>query len=196
MRRSLRLVLPLALASLTLGACRSTSPALSDPAAQADDAELTRLRTENERLRRLAETGAEAADCPDPEVARRGETVEELLTDELFFESGSADLTDAGRERIGGLARRLDRDYRGRRVRVEGHTDTQPIGPTLRVTYPTNWELSTARATQVVRALQDAGLAADRLEAVGMGAYYPAGSNATADGRARNRRVRVAVLPE
>ena len=186
-----RLLLVAALV-LPLGACRSTEPALSDPVAAQDD-ELARLRTENARLRGLAEAGA---DCPDPELARRGETVEELLTDELFFESGSADLSDAGRDRIGALARRLDRDFRGRRIRVEGHTDTQAIGPTLRVTYPTNWELSTARATQVVRFLQDRGLAADRLEAVGMGAYYPVASNATADGRARNRRVRVAVLPE
>ena len=194
----MRLSALLVLLALTVTGCRSSQPvAEADGEATWRDAQ--RLRVENERLRRRLDAAREAPEAEpvaEPEEAYRGETVEILLAD-LTFESGSASLTADGLERIDALAVRLKRDFAGRRVRVEGHTDTQPIGPALREVYPTNWELSTARATTVARYLQEAhGLDGDRLEAVGMGAYYPEGSNATAEGRTENRRVRVAVLPE
>lgn len=174
-------------------ACQTTAPVTPD--APAPDAEIERLRLENARLRGLLAVEGEAA-CPEPEEARRGETIEVLLAD-VFFESGSADLTDQGMSRLDAIAERLREDYRDRTVRVEGHTDTQPIGPTLRQRYPTNWELSAARATAVVRYLQERhNMAPGRMEAVGFGAYDPVDSNATAEGRARNRRVRIAVLPQ
>ena len=172
-------------------ACRTAAPALPPPP---PDADVETLRLENERLRRLLAVDA-GADCPPAEQARRGETVEVLLSD-LFFESGSADLTPEGQARLDATAQKLARDYAGRTVRVEGHTDTQPIGPSLKGRYPSNWELSAARAAAVARYLETAhNLPPGRMEAVGLGPYDPVDSNATAEGRARNRRVRLAVLP-
>lgn len=179
---------------LALGGCRSVAPVAPGPT----DDDRQRLRLENERLRQDLE---DARRTPPPpavvvEETYRGETVEELAAD-LFFESGSAALTEQGRLRLDGVATRLKRDFAGRRVRVEGHSDNQPIGPSLRTIFPTNWELSSARATAVVRYLQDThSLDPTRLEAVGMSAYYPAADNATPEGRAQNRRVRIAVLPD
>lgn len=178
---------------LALGGCRSVAPIAPGPT----DDDLQRLRIENERLRRdLEDARRTPTPAPVEEEAYRGETVEELAAD-LFFESGSAALTEQGRLRLDGVATRLKRDFAGRRVRVEGHSDNQPIGPSLRTLFPTNWELSSARATAVTRYLQDVhSLDPARLEAVGMSAYYPAASNATPEGRAQNRRVRIAVLPD
>ncbi len=177
---------------LAVSACRSAAPVVAE--APPPSAELEQLRLENERLRRLM--AVEGQVCEPSEDARRGETVEVLLAD-VFFESGSAELTPEGMSRMDDIAVRLARDYAGRTVRVEGHTDTQPIGPSLKTRFPSNWELSTARATAVVRYLQEQhALPPARMEAVGFASYEPVDSNTTAEGRARNRRVRIAVLPE
>ncbi len=182
----------LMLALVLLCGCRTTTPLSAD--APPPGVEIERLRVENERLRGLLAAESQAA-CPPAADQRRGETVEVLLAD-VFFESGSAALTPDGRARLDNLAARLQRDYAGRTVRIEGHTDTQPIGPSLQARFPTNWDLSTGRAVAVVRYLQDRhNMPPGRMEAVGFGAYEPVDSNATAEGRARNRRVRVAVLP-
>jgi len=82
-------------------------------------------------------------------------------------------------------------------IRVEGHTDNVPIHPRLQKQFPTNWELSTTRATNVVRFLQEeVGIEGLRLQAVGMAEYRPVASNATSAGRSQNRRIEIALLPE
>jgi chemotaxis protein MotB len=71
------------------------------------------------------------------------------------------------------------------------------VGPSLRDKYPSNWELSSARAGAVLRYLtEERGLSTDRFEMAGFGAARPVATNETAAGRRRNRRVRVSVLPE
>ena len=200
-----RLRPPAALLALVLAAgCTAPRPAL-DPAPDDRAADLARLRTEAARLRAdnrvltdenaaLRAAAVSAPTCPDPEVVHRGQTVEEVTSD-LLFAPGSANLTPAGLTRIDAAAERLRRHFGGHRVRVEGHTDSQPIGPALRERFATNWELSTARATTVVRYLQEVhGVDPTRIEAVGMGAYAPIATNDTEDGRSRNRRVRIAAL--
>ena len=80
--------------------------------------------------------------------------------------------------------------------RIEGHTDNVPPGKSLRNKYPSNWELSTARATNVVRFLQEsAGIDPATLEAVGMGEYHPIASNKTPQGRSQNRRIEIILFP-
>jgi chemotaxis protein MotB len=108
-----------------------------------------------------------------------------VLTDKLFFASGSADIEAPGLHVIGKLSG-LFAAERAHPVQVEGHTDPQPIHSDR---FPTNWELSAARAASVVRAMIGDGVAEDRLSAVGRAYLDPIAGNASAAGRARNRRV-------
>lgn len=112
-----------------------------------------------------------------------------LLSDGLLFESGQARLQPKGVELLGTLAPTLEADPH--RVVVEGHTDSVPSSGSA---YPSNWELSTARSSAVVRALVALGVKPGRMEASGRAQLDPVASNATPEGRAKNRRVEV-VLP-
>jgi chemotaxis protein MotB len=112
-----------------------------------------------------------------------------LNTDGPFFDSGSAALKPASRPilaKVAGLLR-TDNHY----VRVVGHTDSVPTSGTQ---FPTNWELSSGRASAVVRALQRNHVAAARMEASGRSSLDPVATNATGEGRAENRRVEL-LLP-
>jgi chemotaxis protein MotB len=108
-----------------------------------------------------------------------------VLTDKLFFASGAADIQPAGMEVVGELSR-LFAAERAHPVNVEGHTDPQPIHSDR---FPTNWELSTARAASVVRSMIASGVTAGRLSAVGRAYLDPVAGNDSEADRARNRRV-------
>lgn len=114
------------------------------------------------------------------------------LDSAVLFPSGSAHLTPAGERLLTELARRLAAS-KPVHVVVEGHTDNQPLKPYLRRRYPSNWELSAARATGVVRFLADHGVDGSVLEARAFGAQRPVADNATALGRARNRRIEIII---
>jgi len=107
-----------------------------------------------------------------------------------FFESGSAQMKSESQLAFDRIATMLrQRDYR---LRIEGHTDDVPIH-TAR--FSSNWELSTARATEIVRLLVVRnGFAPDRLSAAGYAEYHPIAVNDTAEGRGMNRRVDVVIL--
>ena len=118
------------------------------------------------------------------EVSTIADRVQLRVKDNILFPTGEASLSGAGQSLLGRLASRLgDSDYR---ITVEGHTDNRPID-TWR--YPSNWELSAARAAAVVRQLIEAGIRPQRLNAVGLADTQPIASNDSADGRAENRRV-------
>ncbi len=114
---------------------------------------------------------------------------------DILFETGSAELTADGMQTLNLVARIL-REYPQREINVEGHTDNVPIGPGLAQRYPSNWELSAARAARAVRYLQSAGVDGARLNVVGHGAAQPVTDNEDAEARARNRRIEIAVLPQ
>ena len=112
------------------------------------------------------------------------------FTDRVLFDTGRAELKAGARGILQSLAAELDKLPHS--VRVEGHTDNVPIHNSL---YPSNWELSTARAVGVVRFLiESGGMDPGRLSAVGYGEYRPIASNQTDEGRARNRRVDIVLL--
>lgn len=164
--------------------------------------EIAQLRVENDALRdRLAKAGVPLpAGSPPAEScgpsACLGETITVLLTD-LYFESGSAKLSSDGVARLAELAREIRSEHSGRRLRVEGHTDSNPIGAGLKKTFESNWELSAARAAAVVRHFQwTHRMEPGRFEVVGYGPYAPVAANDTEAGRRQNRRVRIAVLPQ
>ena len=119
-----------------------------------------------------------------------------VMVDKVLFPSGDAEITSDGLDVLERVGKAL-KDTQDRIIRVEGHTDTLPIRRRLQERFPTNWELSTARATNVVRFLQEnVGIEGRRLRAVGMAEYSPVGSNETATGRSQNRRIEIALLPE
>ena len=107
------------------------------------------------------------------------------LNSQILFEPGSAEILEEGKSTLTFLAnslKDLDND-----IIVEGHTDTVPINTAL---FPSNWELSTRRATNVVVYLvNNLGLDPSRLTAAGCGEFQPIDDNNTYDGRNRNRRI-------
>lgn len=122
-------------------------------------------------------------------VARRGLVIR-LLTDRVVFASGQAHLQPASTGLLTALARLLVTEVRHPIV-VQGHTDSRPIASSQ---FPTNWELSTARATQVVRFFIRHGVASRRLQAAGVAAQRPLASNSSELGRSRNRRVEIVLV--
>jgi chemotaxis protein MotB len=121
-------------------------------------------------------------------IDRRGLVVR-VLTDQLLFASGQATLQPEGFPLLNEVAQLLNVD-KSHPITVEGHTDNVPISSSQ---YPSNWELSTDRATTVVRFLISKGVNRERLGAVGYADLHPLDSNATAAGRAKNRRVEIVL---
>jgi chemotaxis protein MotB len=121
-------------------------------------------------------------------VSRRGLQVR-LLTDKLFFASGSAVVKAHGIpliDKIGSIVA----DEKTHPVEVEGHTDNRPIATSQ---YPSNWQLSGARAGAVVQRLIGTGVGGSRVSLGGYAAREPVASNDTEAGRARNRRVEIVL---
>ncbi|HYE84014.1 MAG TPA: flagellar motor protein MotB [Clostridia bacterium] len=112
--------------------------------------------------------------------------------DDVLFDSGKADLTPKAREIINTVAEIIKQNDRN--VRIEGHTDNVPIN-TFR--FPSNWELSTTRAVNVVKYLiEENGIEASRLSASGYSDQHPVDDNSTKEGRQKNRRVDMVILRE
>ncbi|UCG30954.1 MAG: OmpA family protein [candidate division WOR-3 bacterium] len=118
------------------------------------------------------------------------------MVDKILFPSGEAEITPEGLEILDRVGKVL-KNTEGKIIRVEGHTDNVPIHPNLQKKFPTNWELSTTRATNVVRFLQEkVGIKGTRLQVIGMSEYSPVADNTTPAGRSQNRRIEITLLPE
>ena len=118
------------------------------------------------------------------------------LVDKILFDTGKVEIAKRGKEVLLQLADTL-RENKDQNIVVEGHTDDVPIGLGLIEKYPTNWELSAARAVGVVRFLQEKGwLEPERLTATGYSYYKPLASNDTAAGRRQNRRIEIILVPK
>jgi chemotaxis protein MotB len=136
------------------------------------------------------------------EIARKDITIREFtdqltinIVDRILFPSGQATLTTEGKKVLETIGQVLAK-VTDRRIQIEGHTDAQEIGPGLKQRFASNWELSTARATEVVRyLLAHSSLPAERLLAVGRADTAPVASNATEAGRQLNRRIEILLLP-
>jgi chemotaxis protein MotB len=117
------------------------------------------------------------------------------VVDRILFPSGEAEISPAGLrllKRVGNVLKNAENKI----IRVEGHTDNVPISDRLVKKFPTNWELSSARAMNVVRFLQDdVAINPARLEAVGLSEYHPVAANGTESGRVQNRRIEIELLP-
>lgn len=118
------------------------------------------------------------------------------ILDRVLFDSGEADLKPDGSAVLRKVAGILAQ-HPNLKIHVIGHTDNVPIRAAARSRFPSNWELSTARATAAVRFLTEkAGVDPRRLGAVGYGEFRPVADNSTPEGRARNRRIAITILSE
>jgi chemotaxis protein MotB len=115
------------------------------------------------------------------------------VAEQLFFDSGRATLKETGKEVLKKVADAM-KSYEDKAIRVIGHTDNVPITGGLQKVFPSNWELSAARATTVVRFLQDSGIEPERLIATGRAEYAPVASNDSPDGRQKNRRIEITLI--
>jgi chemotaxis protein MotB len=117
------------------------------------------------------------------------------MVEKILFDSGKAEIKPSGLKvlrRVGNILKQA----KDKAIRVEGFTDNLPVSSRLKQTFPSNWELSTARATNVVHFLQDqVGIPGQKLSACGFGPYHPVADNSTAEGRAQNRRIQIVLVP-
>lgn len=123
-------------------------------------------------------------------VMRAGRMVLELSND-VLFDSGRTDLKEVGKKTLVEVAHVL-RTMPDRRFQVAGHTDNVKIQTSR---FPSNWELSTARAVEVLKILVDAGMDSRTLSAAGYGEFTPLESNDTPEGRSKNRRIEITLVP-
>ncbi|HZH12865.1 MAG TPA: OmpA family protein [Archangium sp.] len=187
----------------------------------AKDQKLTALEDERTRLSTEREQLQQAVQEKDAELARLKATYEDIeqklkaeitdgeirlsqaegriqvdLVDKILFDSGEASLSPRGSEVLARLGAVLSK-VENRSILVSGHTDDAPPSQRLAATFPTNWELSVARAVNVVRFLgEKASVPPGKLVAAGHSDTKPVASNATPKGRARNRRIEILLIPD
>ncbi len=158
------------------------------------------LQAREARLAEVQSTYDELVGKLEQEIERGEVRISELkgkltvnVVDKILFDSGKAALKPAGIKVLQQIGDILNSAV-DKNIQVEGHTDNVPISGGLAARYPSNWELSTARATTVLHFLQDkVGVSGERLSAVGYGEYQPIASNSTAKGRAENRRIQIVL---
>ena len=157
------------------------------------ESELDRLHSAQNEL--MSELEQEIAD-KQVQVEPIRDQLRVEMVDEVLFDSGRSELKPEGVAILIKVANVL-RKTEGRSIEVQGHTDNVPIRGALAARYPTNWELSAARATNVVRVLQDeAGVDPTVLSAAARSEYRPRASNDTEEGRRQNRRIEILLGPE
>ena len=157
--------------------------------------ELAASREQMAQLQREREAAAQqqsALESKDITISELQGKLTVNIVDRVLFDSGETELRAEGRQVLLKVAGILAQ-HPQRQIHVIGHTDNVPI----RRKFPSNWELSCARATAAVRFLQEqAGVDPRRLGALGYGEFHPIADNSTPEGRAKNRRIAIVVLPE
>jgi len=174
------------------------------------DAENTKLKAENaslvkareEQARKVSSTYESLLEKMKSEISRGQVTISELegkltinIVDAILFDSGRAEVKKGGLEILGKVVSIL-KDVSDKSIRIEGHTDNVQISRALARRYPTNWELSAARAINVTRYLQDEGIDPGILSAVAYGEWKPVAGNDTEEGKAKNRRIEIILVPK
>lgn len=125
------------------------------------------------------------------EVVEEADRLKVIFVDKILFDSGSVEIKARGRELLSVMADALKND-KDNDILVEGHTDNVPLSAALQRRFPSNWELSAARAAAVARFLQEiAGIKPERLSVRGYSFYRPVAPNTTEEGRRQNRRIEI-----
>jgi chemotaxis protein MotB len=174
------------------------------------DAENAKLKEENailvkareEQVQKVSSTYESLLEKMKSEISKGQVTISELkgkltvnMVDSILFDSGRAEVKKGGLEILGKVISIL-KDVNDKSIRIEGHTDNVQIVGVLAKRYPSNWELSAARAINVARYLQDQGIDPGQLSAVAYGEWKPVATNDTAEGKAKNRRIEIILVPK
>jgi chemotaxis protein MotB len=167
--------------------------ALADTRARLDELRRQQAAAEARaaQFRELAARFQKLVDAGQLKVIMRGGRMVLELSNDVLFDSGHIELKEVGKKTLVEIAQVL-RTMPERRFQVAGHTDNVKI-QTPR--FPSNWELSTARAVEVVKLLVDSGMDTKNLSAAGYGEFAPVDPNDTPDGRAKNRRIEITLVP-
>ena len=176
-------------------------------ALEGDNARLAKELTEatkarEEKVREVSTTYEQLVTKMKGEIAKGQVTISELkgkltvnMLDAILFDSGKAEVKQEGLVVLGKVIEIL-KTVNDKSIRIEGHTDNKPIVGPLAQRYPTNWELSAARAINVARYLQKQGIEATKLSAAAFGEFRSVADNATPEGRAKNRRIEIVLVPK
>jgi chemotaxis protein MotB len=171
-------------------------------ALQANVDDLTQKAQKAEQLEKATQTYQDLTKKLEKEIQEGKVQITEMknrltmtLVDKIIFPSGSAQISKDGKAVLDKVISIL-KDVKDKRIQVEGHTDNVRIVSVLKKRFPTNWELSTARASEVVRYLQEkGGIDPILLSATGYSEYQPVSSNDTDEGKQKNRRIEIVLLP-
>jgi chemotaxis protein MotB len=174
---------------------------------KAEGEEKARLEQERaakeDEIRRLTKTQEELSQSLKDEIAKGNIKIQQVrdrltinMVDRVLFDSGRADIKPAGLKVLKQVSDVLNK-ITDKQIRIEGHTDNVPISAKLQDKFKTNWELSTTRATTVVRFLIDqGGVQPQSLSAVGYADTHPIESNDSEQGRSSNRRIEIVLYPK
>ncbi|MDH4226501.1 MAG: OmpA family protein [Deltaproteobacteria bacterium] len=156
------------------------------------EAELSRLKNSYDSLVKELEGEIEKGEV---KITQAVDRLSVNLVDQILFNSGETQIKPEGMkvlERVGALLKNIS----DKQIRVIGHTDNVPVSGKLKEKFPTNWEISAARATNVVKYLQESsGVDPKFLSLAGFAEHRPIDSNDTKEGRLRNRRIEILLLP-
>jgi chemotaxis protein MotB len=162
----------------------------------------TLKKAKEEQVQKVSSTYENLLEKMKSEISKGQVTISELkgkltvnMVDSILFDSGKAEVKEGGLEILGKVISIL-KDVNDKSIRIEGHTDNVQIVGGLAKRYPTNWELSAARAINVARYLQDQGIDPGQLAAVAYGEWKPVATNDTAEGKAKNRRIEINLVPK
>ena len=176
-------------------------------ALEADNARLTQevadaQKAREEKVREVSSTYEQLVAKMKGEIDKGQVTISELkgkltvnMVEAILFDSGKAEVKQDGLVVLGKVIEIL-KTVNDKSIRIEGHTDNKPIVGPLTQRYPTNWELSAARAINVARYLQKQGIEPGSLSAAAFGEFKSVADNATPEGRAKNRRIEIVLVPK
>jgi len=158
--------------------------------------EKARLIEERDRLENSRRSMEQRLKGTGVSVKIKGGQISVVLPSSILFNSGQATLKKVARNSLGKVCSVLKKDFPNEIIRIEGHTDNDPIKRTKQA-YKSNWELSAMRAANVLHYLVDnCHLAPEKIYLAGFGEYQPVASNKNKSGKMKNRRVEIVVLAD
>ena len=160
------------------------------------------IRTKDVKVQQQSDAFREIQDAMKAELTNKQVAIQELegkltltMVESILFDSGKTEIKPEGVATLNKVAEVL-KGINDKDIVIAGHTDNVPISGKLSKTFPSNWELSSARATSVVKLLLEAGVNPQNLSVAGYAEFHPVADNSTPEGRAKNRRMEIVLSPK